>query len=83
MKKAILIERTTKTLFLKDGLVLNLESDSEKLQHSIFGETKTMIEETEITTFVFRNKKDVETMFWNYITENNLNYTNHYIIYLK
>lgn len=83
MKKAILIERITKTLYLKNGLVLNLENAQEKLQHSIFGETKTMIEETEIDTFFYKNKKDVELMFWNYVNQNNLNSENLYIIYLK
>ena len=83
MKKAILIERVTKTLYLKDGLVISLENAQEKLHHSIFGETKTMIEETEITSFFYKNKKDVNLMFWNYVEQNNLNSENLYIIYLK
>ena len=83
MKKAILIERITKTLYLKDGLVLSLETAEEKLQHNIFGETKTMVEETEIDAFFYKNKKDVDLMFWNYMNEKKLNADNYYLIYLK
>ena len=83
MKKAILIQRITKILYLKEGLVLSLETAEEKLQHSIFGETKTMIEETEIHSFFYKNKKEIELMFWNYVSENKLNSENLYIIYLK
>lgn len=83
MKKAILIERITKTLYLKDGLVLSLETAEEKLQHNIFGETKTMVEETEIDAFFYKNKKDVDLMFWNYMNERKLNSDNYYVIYLK
>jgi len=83
MKKAILIERITKTLYFENGLLLNLITPSEKLQHTIFGETKVMIEETEIDTFFYKNKKDVELMFWNYMNEKKLNADNYYVIYLK
>ena len=81
METAQLIKATISTLYLKDSVVVSENlTDKEKLQHSIFGETKTMRTEEIIERWNLKNKKDSEKMFWNFMEENKINDTENYFI---
>ena len=85
MKTAQLIKVTLNTLYLKDGIVISeILSSSQKLQHSIFGETKTMRVEEIIERWNLRTKKEADKRFWDFMTENKIEDTsNYYIVFAE
>ena len=86
MKTAQLVKVTTTTLYLKDGIVTSGEilSPSQKLQHSIFGETKTMRVEEIIERWNLKTKKEADKRFWDFMTENKIEDTsNYYIVFAE
>jgi len=81
MKTAQLVNVTTTTLYLKDGIVTSeILSPSQKLQHSIFGETKTMRVEEVIERWHLKTKKEADKRFWDFMTENKIENTFDYFI---
>jgi hypothetical protein len=81
MKTAQLVKVTTTTLYFKDGIVISeILSPSQKLQHSIFGETKTMRVEEVIESWHLKTKKEADKRFWDFMTENKIENTFDYFI---
>jgi len=86
MKTAQLVKVTTTTLYLKDGIVTSGEilSPSQKLQHSIFGETKTIRVEEVIERWHLKTKKEADKRFWDFMTENKIeDISNYYIVFAE
>jgi len=85
MKIVQLVKVTTTTLYLKDGLVISeILSPSQKLQHSIFGETKTMRVEEVIERWHLKTKKEADKRFWDFMTENKIENTlDYYIVFTE
>ena len=85
MKTAQLIKVTLNTLYLKDGIVISeILSPSQKLQHPIFGETKTMRVEEIIERWNLKTKKEADKRFWDFMTENKIEDTsNYYIVFAE
>ena len=85
MKTAQLIKVTTTTLYLKDGLVISdMLSPAQKLQHSIFGETKTMRVEEVVERWHLNTKKEADKRFWDFMTENKIeNPLDYYIVFTE
>lgn len=85
MKTAQLVKVTTTTLYLKDGIVISEKlSPSQKLQHAIFGETKTMRVEEIIERWHLKTKKEAEKRFWDFMTENKIeNPLDYFIVFAE
>lgn len=85
MKTAQLIKVTLNTLYLKDGIVISeILSPSQKLQHSIFGDTKIMKVEEVIERWYLKTKKEADKRFWDFMTENKIEDTsNYYIVFTE
>jgi hypothetical protein len=82
MTQAQLIEVTETILYMKDGIIVSEpKTDNEKLLHSIFGETKVMKSESVIERWNLKRKKDADVMFWNFITDNNKDSRNYYVVF--
>jgi hypothetical protein len=81
MKTAQLIKVTSSTLYLRDGNVINeVLSPSQKLQFSLFGETKTMKVEEVIERWNIKSKKEAEKRFWYFMIENKIEDSSIYYI---
>jgi hypothetical protein len=85
MKTAQLIKVTTTILYLKDGIVISeILSPSQKLQHSILGETKTMRTEEVIERWHLKTKKEADKRFWDFMTENKIeNILDYFIVFAE
>ena len=81
MKTAQLIKVTETTLYLKEGIVISEQlTAAEKLNHSIFGETKTMKIEECIMKFRANSRKEFDAMFWDYMESEKVDSRDYYLI---
>ncbi len=82
MKSAQLIHVEEKVLYLKDGIVISEPTkDNDKLLHALFGETKIMKTESVVEHLFFKNKKDADVLFWNYMNQYNLDFREYYLVF--
>jgi hypothetical protein len=81
MKTVQLIKVTTKTVYLKDGEVIEFPTDLEKIKSVIFEMTKTMRTVEVIEIWRVKTKKDAELKFWLYMEEHNLNPDDFFTVY--
>ena len=81
MKTVQLVKVTTTTLYLKDGIIISeMLSPSQKLQHYIFGETKTMRVGEVIERWHLKTKKEADKRFLDFMIENKIENTLDYFI---
>ena len=82
MYSAQLIEIKETTLYMKDGKVIATPTDAtEKLHHTIFGETKTMKSETVIERWNLKTKKEANAKFWAFCEQNKVDFRNYYVVF--
>ena len=80
-----LIKKTEVTLYKKDGLVLSLTPE-QKLLHNITGGEMIQMNSEEIITrwYNIKRKKDIDTLFWDFIKNNKIeDWNNYYTIITK
>jgi hypothetical protein len=73
MITAQLIKATFTTIYMRDGVITSEPTSPEKkLQHAIFGETKTMKVEEVVERWHLKTKKESDKRFWDFMTENKI-----------
>lgn len=84
VRQAQLIHKEEKTLYFKDGEVIEAPAtETERLAHAIFGETKVMATETIIERWNIKSQKEATAKFWNWMEENKKDSTNYYIVFTE
>jgi hypothetical protein len=84
MKTIQLIKATETTLYLQDGKVISeVLTPSEKLRHTIFGETKQLKTEEVVERWNVRSNKEGEKRFWDYMNENKIQDSSNYYIVIS
>lgn len=83
-RQAQLVKREEKTLYLKDGEVVETPAtEQERLAHSIFGETKFMRTESVIEHWRIKSQKEASQRFWNWIEENKVDSRDYFIVFTE
>lgn len=83
-RQAQLIYKEEKMIYLKDGKVCETPAtETAKLSHAIFGESKVMVTEKIIERWRIKSLKEANVKFWTWMEENKVDSRNYYIVFTE